>query len=204
MTLLDDRSNILHMTNATRQNLLQIGADAFMRQGYNSIGLSALLNKAEVPKGSFYHYFKSKEDFGLAVIDEFSAQYLQRMNAFLGNTSKPPLKRLKAYFDDGIDFMSGEQCKAGCLLGSLGQELAGQSEALRQRIDAAMEQQVVQIQTCLKEASKIGDLPAKFDCALTARLIHNHWQGAMLRAKVSGDVQSLKEARSFFFSSVLK
>ncbi|MDX1669252.1 MAG: TetR/AcrR family transcriptional regulator, partial [Limnobacter sp.] len=146
------------MTQATRQNLLEIGADVFMRQGYNSTGLSALLKRADVPKGSFYHYFKSKEDFGVAVVEEFSSKYLEHMDRFFANTTLPPLERLAAYFADGIEFMNCEQCKAGCLFGSLGQEMSSQNEALRHHIDKAMAAQAKRIRACLDEAMEENQL----------------------------------------------
>ena len=51
-----------------RDDLIRVGRDLIVRQGFNATGLSDILTTAGVPKGSFYYYFESKEDFGLAII----------------------------------------------------------------------------------------------------------------------------------------
>lgn len=57
------------MTHATKQQLMEHGIDLLLRRGYNDLGIAALLEATDTPKGSFYHHFRSKEDYALQVID---------------------------------------------------------------------------------------------------------------------------------------
>ena len=60
------------MKTETIDGILEIGADLILKNGYNNVGLNKILETANIPKGSFYYYFKSKEDFGIQVIKYYS------------------------------------------------------------------------------------------------------------------------------------
>jgi TetR/AcrR family transcriptional regulator, transcriptional repressor for nem operon len=93
---LDQLVYFLCMTKRdTRSEIIRIGTDLISRQGFNATGIDAVLREAKIPKGSFYHYFKSKEDFGLAVIDHFAERYDQRLETFLNDEEVAPLNRIR-------------------------------------------------------------------------------------------------------------
>lgn len=136
---LDDWSNIITMSLSaattphntrrpaaeTRERLLDVGSGLINAQGYNNTGINAIVLAAGVPKGSFYYYFASKEDFGLAVIDRFDAHYRSKLDAAFNRPRMAPLKRLRGYLENGMaDMIKADFC-SGCLIGNLGQELAG-------------------------------------------------------------------------------
>ena len=106
----------------TRTKLIAAGMELFATQGYNATGLDAVLKRAEVPKGSFYHYFGSKEEFGLAVIEEFACRFLSRLDAFLADPATAPLDRLRIFLQRGLERLAEHQCTVGCLIGDLGQD----------------------------------------------------------------------------------
>jgi len=70
--------------NETREHIIQTGAELILRNGFRATGINTVLEEAGVPKGSFYYYFKSKNDFGLAVIDAYAEVYRQRLDQTLG------------------------------------------------------------------------------------------------------------------------
>ena len=82
-----------------------------------------------MPKGSFYYYFESKEDFGLQVLDRFIARNKERLARFISDETTDPLTRLHNYFDWYADYLASMQCSQGCLLGNLGQKLPTRTEA---------------------------------------------------------------------------
>jgi TetR/AcrR family transcriptional repressor of nem operon len=90
----------------TRSELLKAGMELIGSQGYNATGIEAVLKLAGVPKGSFYHYFGSKEDFGLAVIEEFAGRFLARLDVFLSNEAITPLNRLRIFLETGLERLS--------------------------------------------------------------------------------------------------
>lgn len=75
----------------TKDRILKVGIDILSKKGYNNVGLKEILALANVPKGSFYHYFKSKEDFGIQVISKYSSvglcflSSILKMNHYLPN-----------------------------------------------------------------------------------------------------------------------
>jgi len=92
------------MTIDTKNRILQIGAEIIHRKGYNHTGIQEILNAAQVPKGSFYNYFKSKEDFGLHVIDYFSDHFKQLSDSLFADSFISPLKRVKKVLEEFKDF----------------------------------------------------------------------------------------------------
>ena len=101
--------------------------------GSTALGIQALLEATQVPKGSFYHHFRDKEDFALQVLDQYMRDVHAGHDACLAETTLPPLERVRCFFD-----MTGEayreQGSMGCLLGGLGQALSSVHAVLRHTI----------------------------------------------------------------------
>lgn len=112
----------------TRTHIIHTGADLIGHKGFGATGINAVLTAAGVPKGSFYHYFSSKNDFGLAVIDTFAEEYDAKLDRILNDTSRSCVDRLRAYFDTGFETMTSCEYTRGCLIGNLGQELADRTK----------------------------------------------------------------------------
>lgn len=188
---------------AIREKLIEVGTDIISQQGFNTTGLNTVLSTAGVPKGSFYHYFQSKEGFGLAVIDEFGETYNEKMKNFLQNKRVKPLNRIRNYMEAGIQYMNDCSCAKGCLIGSLSQELAGQNELFRQRLAQIFDKWQSYLVECLQEAKDEGAIAADSNTKEIAELILIGWQGANLRAKVSKSTQPMKSFMNFMFNKVL-
>ncbi len=188
---------------ATRDELIKVGTEIISQQGFNTTGLNAVLTTAGVPKGSFYHYFQSKEDFGLAVIEEFADVYNVKMQSFLQNSKFTPLKRIRNYLEEGIKNMRACECQKGCLIGSLGQEMAGQNEEFRHRLAGIFQEWSVYFNDCLEEARLAGEISKDSDTKELAEFILTGWQGASLRAKVTKSVKPMKSFINLLFSKIL-
>ena len=115
------------MATDTRGELLERGMAMLLRHGYSGLGMTALLDSAGVPKGSFYHHFRSKEDFALQAIDRYMEEVHAGLAQTLDDARHPPLRRIRNFFEATAEKYRGEGY-LGCLLGGLGQELAGVSE----------------------------------------------------------------------------
>src|SRR5262249_38062898 len=100
----------------TKSALLEAGNQIFLEKGSTHSGIDAILHAAGVPKGSFYYYFESKEDFGLQVLDQFAECYRADTERFLGDTSLSPLERLRGYFESVCERAETQQCRNGCLV----------------------------------------------------------------------------------------
>src|SRR5258707_9560215 len=113
---------------STKTVLLETGKSVFLAKGYNNSGIEAILHAAGVPKGSFYYYFESKEDFGLQVLNRFAECYNETFERDLGDSSLSPLDRLRRYFESACQRIESQQGRNGCLVGNLSKNMAPQSE----------------------------------------------------------------------------
>lgn len=186
------------MVQDTRHQLLEKGMSMLLRHGYNDLGISALLEATDIPKGSFYHHFRSKEDFGLQVIDLYLAEVHAALDRLLGDRSRVPLQRVRDFFEATQEKYRSEGY-LGCLLGGLGQELSGVSEAFRRKVEQCFGEIAGRIATCLDEAVRAGDLPKGTDAARMAELLVNCWEGAALRTRLRRDPEPLRQMLDFYF-----
>jgi TetR/AcrR family transcriptional repressor of nem operon len=167
----------------TRDLLLEAGRRTFLQKGFNNAGLDGILQTAGVPKGSFYYYFGSKEDFGLEVLDRFDRDHREFLDRVLGDESLPPLERLRRYFESICERLESCQCREGCLIGNLGQEMADHSEAFRARLEGIFAGWVDRYAACLAQGQDRGEIATTLDARELAEFWLNSWQGALLRAK---------------------
>ena len=191
------------MSHDTQQKLLETGVEMLLRQGYNDLGIAALLGKTRIPKGSFYHHFTSKEDFALQVIDLYLKEVHRGLDQCLGDRSVPPLQRVRGFFEGTVEKYRGEGY-LGCLLGGLGQELSGVSETFRRKVEQCFNEIAGRIAVTLQEAVDIGDLPQGTDTQKMAELLVNCWEGAALRMRLRRDPAPLMEMLDFYFRTAAK
>jgi TetR/AcrR family transcriptional repressor of nem operon len=171
-----------------------------LERGFNDLGISAVLEATGVPKGSFYHHFESKEDFGLQAIDLYMEEVHAGLDLCVGDRSLPPLARVRRFFE-----LSAEKYRSegylGCLLGGLGQELSGISAAFRRKVEWCFSEIARRIAGCLDEAVARGDLPPGTDTLARAELLVNCWEGAALRCRLRRDPAPLRDMLDFYFRS---
>lgn len=188
---------------ATRDKLIDTGAQLISQQGYNATGINAVLKTCGVPKGSFYHYFSSKEDFGLAVIERFASTYEDTLVALLENSDVPPLTRLRHYFATGRDEMHECDHATGCLIGNLGQELSGQSDTFRDALNLVFQRWEQRFTHCLEDAQSQGDIATHIAPQALASFILSGWEGAILRAKTLKSVDPMEHFEAILFQQIL-
>ncbi len=171
-----------------------------LEHGYHDLGVAALLEETDIPKGSFYHHFESKEDFALQVIDLYMESVHAGLDLCLGDASRPPLARVRRFFELTEEKYRGDGY-LGCLLGGLGQELSGVSEVFRRKVEWCLSEIARRIATCLDEAVRRGDLKKKTDTRAMADLLVNCWEGAALRTRLLRDPRPLRDMLDFYFRS---
>ncbi len=176
--------------HSTKQRLIEAGLKMLLEQGYNSLGLDALLSATRITKGSFYHHFHDKEDFALAVIDAYFSDVHMVLETTLTDASRPPLQRVRNFFLT-VQGKYAEEGYLGCLMGGLGQELSGVNEAFRQKIEWCFTSVAQQLAACIEVARDDGSLPASIDPKKMAELLVDCWEGAALRSRLRRDPSSL-------------
>jgi TetR/AcrR family transcriptional repressor of nem operon len=186
----------------TKQRLLDAGLAMLLKHGYNDLGIQALLEATDIPKGSFYHHFKDKEDFALQVIDQYMREVHAGLDLCLGDEARPPLQRVRRFFEMTQQNYRKEGYM-GCLLGGLGQELSGVSEVFRRKIEACFSAMAGRFAVCLEEARKRGDIAADCNTRRMASLLIDCWEGAALRSRIRGNATPLNAMLDFYFQSAV-
>lgn len=177
-----------------RDLILAKGAEVMTRRGYHGAGVQEIVQAAGVPKGSFYHYFASKEDFALQALQQVYQPRLQRYAQALANPALSPRARILGYYAELVEhFARQEKLEYHCFIGSLSFEMAELSPALGAEVDAILQRSADILQRCLEQAQAAGELAADEDCGNLASFVANAWQGALTRLKVSSNPRVLDD-----------
>lgn len=186
----------------TRQELIKAGLAALTEKGYSYTGLEEILQAAQVPKGSFYHYFGSKEAFGEALINAYNAYFVNKLERCFHDEGKSPIERLLAFVNDAQSGMQKFAYRRGCLVGNLGQEMAALPSGFRTLLQNALldwEAKTVQL---LQEAIAAKEVLPHLDCEAMAHFFWVGWEGAVLRAKLDQSAEPLTLFANTFVSLI--
>ena len=188
------------LPDAPRMVLIRAGVAVLTEKGFSAVGIEEILSAAGVPKGSFYHYFASKEAFGLALIDAYADYFTRKLDRCFSDESRLPLDRLRGFFDDVRDGMARFGYRRGCLVGNLGQEMGTLPESFRDRLSATLRDWEERTAGCLSAAQAAGQVAPGADCAALARFFWIGWEGAVLRAKLERGPAALNDFATGFLA----
>jgi len=181
-------------SNDTRNTMLASGQRLMASKGFSAVGLNELLATAGVPKGSFYHYFDSKDAFGEALLEAYFKQYLADIDRTLEQPAMTMAQRLISYFLNWQESQSFQDCQGKCLAVKLGAEVADLSEAMR----AAMQRGTAGIAGRLTEAISTGvaegSLSIDTDPGRVARSLYQMWLGASVMVKIVRSLEPFEAA----------
>lgn len=192
------------MKSHTKASILKATADIVRVNGYHSTGIEELVTAAGIPKGSFYFYFKSKEDFGLQLIDHYTEGIISWAERLCSDTSTPPLSKLRGFFDRSFTALERNDFKGGCPIGNLSMEMADVSESFRQKLNGAFAAIKECIFALLQEARERGEIPDHLDVGQLCEFIVAGWQGALLQAKVTKSTAPRQAFEHMVFERLLK
>lgn len=191
---LDDRSNWIYdslmakalttETSDIRGNIVAVGQRIMARKGFSAVGLNEILVVAGVPKGSFYHYFGSKDAFGEALLAKYFEDYLAGMDVTLSEWAIPMAQRLLNYFDQWRANQSSEDCEGKCLAVKLGAEVADLSEPMRLTLKQGTSGIVARLAEAMEEGVADGSIKLQGDCKQVAESLYQLWLGASLMVKI--------------------
>lgn len=186
-----------------REQLLECGLDLLYRQGFNATGVQEIADASGVPKGSFYNYFKSKEEFAVEALERYAESTCAYLEQALIKAKGSPLTRLRSLFRGWTKALFAENNGCGCFAGNLSQEFANQSPLVRSALDRAFAKMQSYYTACLSEALVAGEIDKSDDPKLLATFIYNAWQGALLRAKAQGNTKPLDQFQKIVFERLL-
>jgi TetR/AcrR family transcriptional regulator, transcriptional repressor for nem operon len=186
----------------TKAELIKAGLNWLTTAGFGHSSLDSILRSVKVPKGSFYHYFDSKEAFGLEVLACYNQYFQRKLDRHLNNDNHPPLQRLRLFIEDACRGMAKYHFNRGCLVGNLEQEIPTLSDAFRQAVIATYGGWELQIADCLKLAQQQGDISTTADVHHLAMLFWVGWEGAVSRARLVAADTPLRQYGDFFIKQL--
>ena len=176
-----------------RENLLKQGVTLLMQQGYHGTGLKEILDAVQIPKGSFYNYFGSKENFAAEAIQHYINPFIDQLSGHLQNPDHDALSALLCYFNELITELEKADYKGGCLLGNLMGEMGDTSELCKASLQTAVHRYRDLLQTGLITAQREGTVRTDKSAEEMADLLVNMWQGALLRMKIEQSSTPIKQ-----------
>ncbi|PBP45885.1 TetR family transcriptional regulator [Pseudomonas syringae] len=176
-----------------RQHIIDVARSLMTNKGYTAVGLAEVLSTAGVPKGSFYYYFKSKEEFGQALLEEYFSEYLGRVDALMARPGSGA-ERLLAYFNYWIETQGTDFPEGKCLVVKLGAEVCDLSEDMRGVLEVGTAKIIKRITACVDMGVADDSIHPEGDHEGFAESLYQLWLGASLLAKVNKSTESFEKA----------
>ena len=187
----------------TKNKLLMVGAKYIHQKGFNNAGLQEILKEANVPKGSFYFYFKSKEQFGLEIIDVYLKFFEKDIGGDLFNKSIGGIKRIRNFFRTTMRELENANYSGGCPIGNLSLEMGDLNENFRVKLSEAFFMMEEKIYECLNDAQLAGEINQSIDIKSSASFIINSWEGAIVRVKAEKSNRPMELLEEIIFENIL-
>mgnify|MGYP000094326795 CR=1 FL=1 len=180
-------------SDITRETLLEHGIQLLSAHGYHGTGLKRILDAVNVPKGSFYNYFNSKEAFAAEIITRYIDDLLHLFDAYVENTDDDPLTIIRNVYQVMMDKFELQGCRQGCLIGNLAAEIGGNSARCQAAMQRAFNEWRERFVRLLERAQVEGSVRADIGAGQLADLFWNAWEGGILRMKLEGSTAPLKQ-----------
>jgi len=179
-----------------RQHILDVAKSIIGKKGYSAVGLNEVLQAAQVPKGSFYHYFGSKDAFGASLLDGYFEMYLEEMQHIFKRADLSEYQKLGAYWQQWIDNQTSETDAGKCLAVKLGAEVADLSEPMRLALERGTSRIIEVLAGSIARGVKDRSLSVDDDPERTAFRLYSLWLGASVMAKITRSAGAFDDARS--------
>lgn len=187
-----------------RTALLKTGMETMFEKGYSNTGIQEILSILNVPKGSFYHYFDSKESYAVEIIRYFDQGYAANLVQLLRNPNETPLQRLRTYCNSHLATLEAQQCRRGCLIGNLSQEMSDQSEVLRKELCVVLYKWRDLVASCIEEGQQCHEIVNTASPVALAELFLSAWSGAVMRSKTTKCTEPIETFIQLMFNHILK
>lgn len=172
--------------------LIREGYRLFREHGYQGGSIDSLMKRLEIPKGSFYYYFKNKEDFAREVLQYYINNVSRKISKTLNDPLIAPKQRIVKLYSDFIDNYTN---KGGSIYGNFASsmllELSERNEEIKQLVNDFYESIREMHVSCLNQAKRNGEIDRSADIEKITKLMIYSWEGAILRMKTIGNIRSL-------------
>jgi TetR/AcrR family transcriptional repressor of nem operon len=185
------------MVSKVREKIVSAAIDCFHESGFSACSVQDIVDRAGVPKGSFYNYFKAKEILAVEVIHLYSKG---SGSEFLADHTLVPLERLRSHFEFMAARYAAFGYAKGCLLGNMAAEASENMPLVRKTLAESLAKWSQSAATAIREGQADGTIVPDIDANELARFLINSWEGAVVRMKVVGSREPLDDFFTIAFS----
>ncbi|RLJ16192.1 TetR/AcrR family transcriptional regulator [bacterium endosymbiont of Escarpia laminata] len=186
----------MNVEHDTRTRILSTARELFHGRSYADVGIKEICDLAKVQKGSFYHFFPSKQDLALAVIDDMADDWAHGFVAEAFDQNLPPLERLDYMIDAAYYWQKAakdiEGRMPGCLFGNLALEISTRDDVLRAKLNAVFDKASRRFHEALDQAVELGEIPP-LDSEATAAAMLAFLEGIILLAKTRNNPEVIRD-----------
>lgn len=176
------------------KHILGVAQKIIGAKGYAAVGLTEILSAANVPKGSFYHYFKSKDAFGEALLNQYFQDYLAELDGILFTRNAPAADALMRYWKHWKESQESDDCQGKCLAVKLGAEVSDLSEAMRLALKSGTAKIVASLEHVIDAGKADGSLKVEENSNILANNLYQLWLGSSLMAKITRTKKPMENA----------
>lgn len=188
----------------TKENLIQKGIELISEQGYHGTGLKQILDEVNVPKGSFYNYFDSKETFAAEIISSYFGELVEQFEAFAEENSDDPRMVIKTIYNVMIDQYFANGCEKGCLIGNMAAEMGSSNQACQKALSQTISTWRHRFIPLFERGQELGQFRSDIAAKDLADIYWGAWEGAILRMKVEGDIEVLRRSVSLILETLFR
>jgi TetR/AcrR family transcriptional repressor of nem operon len=179
---------------STRDVIVAAASRLMHVNGYHNTSLDDVLRESGVGKGNFYHYFKSKEDLGYAILDRLVHAFIERtLEPCFADSEAPPLSQIRCFLDRIVEAQRARNCVGGCPLGNLASELSDLHEGFRTRLADVFSAWRARLTSALQEGQARGEVGADCRPESIAQFLVASLEGAILMTKLTKDITVMEQ-----------
>ncbi len=168
-----------------KEDILNVGYEVFRKNGYHNVGINEILKESGIPKGSFYNFFESKEDFAQQVINQYGLSNQSLMEKFFEESSLTPIESLKSFYAMVMDMNEQDNYAGGCLVNNMSMEVGRNIDNL----GAAANQHFIGwlnvLAPIIDKGQKLEEIITAYSPMELAEYLHAGFYGALSRTKVT-------------------
>lgn len=167
------------------EEILDIGYDVLRKNGYHNVGVNQILKEAGIPKGSFYNFFESKEDFANKVIERYGQTNSNWMQEFFSESKLSPIESLKSFYKLMIDTNEKDGFLSGCIINNMSIEVGRINDTMSSKANEQFMGWLGILATVISNGQQLKEITDKFSALEIAEYLHAGFYGTFSRMKVT-------------------
>lgn len=189
-----------------REALIQEGIEQLSIHGYHGTGIKQILDQVNVPKGSFYNFFASKEAFVAELIGHYSQDLLGQIRGFIEGEGRhlTPAQQLRAIYQYSLQRYADAEFKKSCLVGSMAAEISAESDMCRVQLDQAAQQWHDFFTQVFEQGQQSGEIRNDLSASSIAGVYWATWEGALIKMKMSANIKPAQRIMELMLDWLLK